>query len=80
VVLRAYLSQFQPVELPDSPRDQWPTVATHYRLFFPDSGSTMTFQLKDMRLTYKGAPHPGSIRFPLEPEVSKVIQVDRDCP
>ncbi len=80
VVLRAYLSKFEPVEVAEAPRAQWPTVATNYRLFFPDSGSTMTFQLKDVRLSYKGAPRPGSIRFPVEPGVSKVIQVDEDCP
>ena len=40
--LRAYLFAHRPVEVDDLPREQWPTVATDYRLFFPDSGTKMT--------------------------------------
>lgn len=80
VVLRAYLSDFAPVEMDAAAKEPPPMVPTNYRLFFPDSGSTLTFQLKDVRMTYKGVPRPGTIRFPVEPEVSQVIQVDQDCP
>jgi hypothetical protein len=79
VVLRAYLSQFQPVEIPDTPKERWPVVATDYRLFFPDSRTKMSFQLSHVRAQNRGVPRPGSIRFPDEPGVSRVIQIDKDC-
>ncbi len=79
VVLRAYLSRFQAVELPDVPKAHWPMVATDYRLFFPDSRTKMSFELSDVRTQNRGVPKLGSIRFPVEPGVSHVIQIDKDC-
>lgn len=77
VVLRAYLSVYKPVAVPDRAQENWPKVATDYRLYFPDSSSKMVFQLTQVELTHRGIPRPGSIRFPEEPDVKRVIQLDK---
>jgi hypothetical protein len=80
VLLRAKLSQHKPVELPDGDKATWPTVATRYELFFPDSGSKLRLQLDDVKLSRKGAPNDASFRFsPQRAGVAKVIQLDEDC-
>jgi len=80
VELSAWLGGHAPVEVADVPKDQWPTVATDYRLYFPDSGSRLRLLLDDVRLSRKGAPNDATFRFnPDRAGVSKVIQLDEDC-
>jgi hypothetical protein len=58
-----------------------PLVPTRYDLFFPDTGSKMSFVLRDEVLTKNGIPHPGSIHLPdlARPGVKTVVQIDKDC-
>ena len=49
-VLQAQLAKDTRVQVPDEPPANWPLVAGDYKLFFPDSGSSMEFTLKDVRL------------------------------
>jgi len=79
VILRAYLSEYQPVKIQTLPQDQWPAVATQYKLFFPDSGSKMTFTLTDVALSRNGKPDDRTFRFPTQPGVSHIIQIDQGC-
>ncbi len=81
IVLRAYLSDHQPVEVPNTPPPQRPRIATRFELFFPDNASTMTFVLRDPRLSRRGFPRPASFAFPENPTIptENVIQVDADC-
>src|SRR5262249_24483323 len=65
VILRAYLADHQPVRTDDVPREQWPMVATSYRLFFPDSGSVVQFSLKeDLASKRNGKPDARSFTYP----------------
>ena len=80
VILRANLSQHKPVELAGVAEADRPLVATYYDLFFPETESTMTIRLSDLAVqTRTGQPKPGMIRFPENPGVSKVMQIDADC-
>jgi hypothetical protein len=82
VVLRAFLSQHKPVELPGQPQAQWPTVATRYELYFPANNARLRLSLDDVRLSRGGAPNDLTFRFSPNPApagVSKVIQLDRNC-
>lgn len=81
VQLRAYLSKHQQVEVEDVPPADRPWVATSYRLFFPETGTKMSFTLNDVRLQRNGVPTRKGLAFPgvEEPGVSKVIQLDKDC-
>jgi hypothetical protein len=84
VVLRAYLTAHEPVEVAGVPRAQWPSVATGYDLFFPDEkgGSKLTLKLGTVRLKNKGAPSLASFNFTPDATrlgVSKVIQLDESC-
>jgi hypothetical protein len=84
VVLKADLSDPIPVSVPDQPREQWPIIAGTYRLFFPDSGSTLLFQLDQATLSKRADPHfppapnDGNFKFQIDPELNKVIQLDAD--
>lgn len=71
IQMRAYLSKYQPVEGYD------PTLqlASRYEMFFPESGSTFTIDLSDLRRTYRQFPNDLTFRFP-ERGASKVIQID----
>lgn len=83
VILSAYLSKHQPIttgpagaaggEIPP------PMIATDYRLFFPDNGTRMWFQLKDMELQHNGVPNDRSFAFPENPGVDREIQIDESC-
>jgi hypothetical protein len=64
VVLWARLSKFDRVEVANSEQNQWPLMATHYELFFPLSGTTMTFDLSDMTLSHNGFPNAATYRMP----------------
>jgi hypothetical protein len=75
VVLRAKLSQHTPVEVPDVPRERWPRVARRYELYFPDTGSTMEFELDEVLPGKRGT----RIAFPERENVSETIQLDKDC-
>ena len=80
VLVRANLSNHQPVEVQGAAKETWPRIATNYSLMFPASKSTMTLKLSDMALLSKsGHPRAGTIVFKDDPEVSKVIQVDEAC-
>lgn len=84
IVLRAYLERHRKVKIPDTPEAQWPSVATSYRLYFPDSGSKLSMQLTDVALTHgegsRQVPNDRSFRFdPERTHTSKVIQLDEAC-
>jgi hypothetical protein len=77
VVLRANLSNHKPVG--DGGADA-PKVATGYKLYFPDSGTTMSFELNELALQRgqgdKAVPNDRSFLFPREPGVNRIIDVD----
>jgi hypothetical protein len=80
IILSARLDKHKPVEVPDLPKDQWPTVATDYRLNFPDNGSYMHLVLDEVQLKRKGVPNDLTFRFsPDKLDVPTVIQLDEDC-
>jgi hypothetical protein len=72
IVLRAYLSRHEPVEGATGGAQ----IATRYDLFFPDTGSTIRFDLQDVALTRNRAPNARSFTFPADPGVSRVINLD----
>lgn len=82
VVLMANLTDHRPVRLAQGPREQWPTMASRYDLYFPETGTRLLMTLSDLALqTDRGQPKEGLIRFP-EPgqlDVNQTIQIDRDC-
>lgn len=67
-VLKASLSMDVRVQMPSGSSDDWPVMPGDYKLFFPDSGSTMEFSLKDVRLQRRAGrvvlPNPASFRLP----------------
>ena len=83
VQLRAFLANHKPVETPDTPPDQWPNVATSYKLYFPETGTKMSFDLNELKPDVNGVPSRRGIVFPgvtaEEAGASKVIQLDADC-
>ena len=79
VVLRAQLAKHEPVELPGVPEAQWPVVARQYKLYFPDTGSTMTFDLDEVEPERRGVPTRRGIAFPQDPNVDEVTQLDEAC-
>jgi hypothetical protein len=84
VVLRADLSQHQPVDAPDDvPVDRRPIVARHYDLRFPDTGSTMSLDLNDPEVTHKVGrvtlPNAATFRRTPPDEHDTVTQVDAAC-
>ena len=82
VVMWARLSNYERVETPRTDRDDWPWMATRYELFFPYTGTTMSFDLSDMSLSYKGFPNAASYRMPdpslLSSSGVRVIQIDEE--
>lgn len=80
VILRAHLSGHGPVEIASVPEADRPKIATFYDIYFPQTKSTMTIRLSDVALTTKnGNPKAGTIRFPEDPGVQRVVQIDEDC-
>ena len=78
VLLRAELSDHQPIEIEGSDEGQ-PKVATKYNLFFPDTKTTMLFSLANVRPRNRGVPTVRSFPFPLEPQVDQIVQIDEAC-
>ncbi len=80
VLLSAKLAKHRPVEVPNVNQDQWPQVATSYRIQFPESGTRISFELSDVALTRNGAPNDRTFGFPGADRagVSHVINVDDD--
>jgi hypothetical protein len=77
VVLRAYLSDHKPLEVSGVPEQQWPKVATKYRLFFPPNQSKMNIDLDDVALKRNNAPNERSFTYPGDRAgVSRVIDLD----
>jgi hypothetical protein len=64
VVLRAELSQHQPVNVAGLPERQWPRIATAYDLYFPDSDVRMVLTLETAWDTHNGFPKDLSFRMP----------------
>ena len=82
VVLRAELSDHQPVKLPNAPAGQPPPyVATEYRLRFPGTGTEMSFELYDVMPDNRGVISRGKgiVFNPDRAGVSNVIQLDETC-
>jgi hypothetical protein len=84
IVLRAYLSEHQPVEVPGLPEEQWPKVATVHQLFFPETGAKIRIELSQ-ELALKGgrpeAPNRLSFVFPgNNAGASRVIELDGQSP
>ncbi len=79
VILRAALSKHQSVEVAGVAKENWPVVATDYRLLFPDTGTKMYFELFDMVLDQNGVIRRRGIEFPQKANVSKVIRIDEGC-
>lgn len=79
VLLRANLSNHDPVELEAAPRDQWPLVATRYALVFPDTGTTMDIEVESAMLRRKNVPNDATFRRPTNPGVKTIEQLDAAC-
>jgi hypothetical protein len=83
VALRALLSNPAGVPLANTPKVQWPLIARHYDLSFPDTGSGISFDFDDPALSHtfrrSTVPNAGSfeLNIPDDPRV-KVIQIDAD--
>jgi hypothetical protein len=87
VVLKADLLNPIPVSGADHPGDPTATVAGRYHLLFPDSGSTLDFELGQAALSHRdsaspaslpAAPNDGNFRFRIDPALNKVVQLDAD--
>ena len=81
VVLRAELGNHKPVEVKDQPRAKWPKVANNFRLFFPDTGTRMELDLREVMLDKRGSPTRRGIMFPdpAKAGVKSVVHVDKAC-
>jgi hypothetical protein len=80
VVVRAQLANHRTVEVEGLPRNRWPEVASEFRLFFPENGTRMELDLREMMLNRRGSP-PRGLAFP-DPRkagVDRVIQIDEAC-
>ena len=79
VLLRATLSNHEPVEINGVPREQWPLVATTYALVFPDTGTTMDIEVESAMLRRNKVPNDSTFRRPTNPGVKTVEQLDAAC-
>jgi hypothetical protein len=80
VVVRAQLNNHKPVEIDGTPRDRWPVIANEFLLFFPDNGTRMELDLREVMLNRRGIP-PRGMGFPdlRRAGVEQVIQIDKAC-
>lgn len=73
IVLRAYLSQHQPV----GAETDAPKIATRYELFFPETKTKLNLNLSDVKASQKGFPKDATFQFPNDDQLpSKVINID----
>jgi len=79
IVVRAYLAQHRPVPIDGVSESARPRVATDFKIFFPQSGTKLNLQLRDILSSRNGVPNDKSIRFPITDDVREVVQIDRDC-
>jgi hypothetical protein len=82
IVVSAYLGDHQPVQMGDNAIEpaNAPKVATSYRLFFPDSGSTLRLHLTQLKLSSQGHPNGGNFAFdPATADVKHVIDLDESA-
>jgi hypothetical protein len=80
VVLRATLSRHEPVDVPGVPEERRPRVARLYSLFFPDTGGTMSLELRDVAPdTARNTIARRGIVFPEKVSADEVIQLDKAC-
>ena len=85
VLLRADLSDHTPVETTGMPKEQWPEIARHYELLFPDSQSRISFdflntpQLQHLNTRHFPIPNANTFERVLPDDNNKVIQIDKDC-
>lgn len=80
VLVRAELRNHRTVEVDGLPRERWPQVAAEFRLFFPDNGTRMELDLREIMLNKRGSP-PRGLAFP-DPRragVQRVVQIDAAC-
>jgi hypothetical protein len=78
LILDARLGQHTAVEIPQTPQQSWPKIAGHYDLFFPETGTRLSFTLDHPELEHNGVPRDASFKMP-EPDTHNVIQIDQDC-
>ena len=76
-----YLSDQQPViddtDSATTRRANPPNVASNYRLYFPDTGSSLRLHLTDVRLKSNGHPNPQNFVFdPSKAGATHVINLD----
>lgn len=75
------IKNYRQVPLPGLSKDQWPWMPENYHLYFPASGSKLTFTIERAALTEPDQdvvrPERRSFRMPnpAEPGVSKVYQI-----
>jgi hypothetical protein len=81
VILAANLSNHGPVQVPNLPKEKWPTVARHYDLSFPDNGNQITFDFDEPATQHVDHhiifPNARTFKRPDPGGNDKVIQIDR---
>jgi hypothetical protein len=80
VVVRAELNNHKPVDIDGTPTDRRPVIANEFLLFFPDNGTRMELDLREVMPNRRGIP-PRGMGFPnLERAgVEQIIQIDKAC-
>jgi hypothetical protein len=78
VILRAYLSSHQPVEIPGLAPQSWPRLARNYELYFPENLWTLRFRLTEVAPRVGDRPNDRTFEFPTPQRaaVSRIIRVD----
>ena len=77
IVLRAYLSNHRPVEGTAEGGTAPARLAGTYQILFPDSGSTLAINLKQVALGRNRAPNDASFVFPGEKSKAKrIVPID----
>ena len=84
VALKADLSKPAPVVSDGIPREQSPQIASHFELFFPDTGTKMSFDFQndpELQKNVRGRllPSPGNFKRPEKGTGDNEIQIDKDC-
>ena len=82
VAMRAELKNHRTVEVPDTPRERWPRVASEFLMYFPETGTRMELDLREMMLDKRGVPSRRGINFPdlaRTADQLKIVQIDEGC-